>query len=61
MENNDLNPKTMTEDAPERRDLTPDQMTKELIFSEADCWELSGVPMDEIKREFVEIDFGGNS
>jgi len=30
-----------------------------MIFCESDCWQLSGLPLDSIKREFITMTFRG--
>ena len=34
---------------------------KEMVFEETDVWELSGVPMDKIKRRYIQVQFAGES
>ena len=41
------------------KEKTKKQLQDELTFLESDVWELSGVPLTQIKRSFVTIDFAG--
>ena len=56
----DLDKSNISDNASARKDGDQAKMS-EILFWETDVWELSKVPLNRIKRNFVTMDFGGTS